>query len=166
MANNKNDKKDFSIVDLSAENVSEQLENAGKYGKDIIEMAKKNRAEKDKEKAARDFDELSQKAEYFNFRLCLMAKMYKDASKAADDARNKSLELFKRVESGELDAIEFEKEQVKLAKEFSKKLDDGREKRRDDENRLRNKFPNGNWWSWDNEFFNNISAAIRRMLEK
>lgn len=166
MANNKNDKKDFSIVDLSAENVSEQLENAGKYGKDIIEMAKKNREEKDKEKAARDFDELSQKAEYFNFRLCLMAKMYKDASKAADDARNKSLELFKRVESGELDAIEFEKEQVKLAKEFSKKLDDGREKRRDDENRLRNKFPNGNWWSWDNEFFNNISAAIRRMLEK
>ena len=162
----KNDKKEFSIVDLSAENVSEQLENAGKYGKDIIEMAKKNREEKDKEKAARDFDELSQKAEYFNFRLCLMAKMYKDASKAADDARNKSLDLFKRVESGELDAIEFEKEQVKLAKEFSKKLDEGREKRRDDETRLRNKFPSGNWWSWDNEFFNNISAAIRRMLEK
>jgi hypothetical protein len=162
----KETEKKFSIKDLTSENVIEQLENAGKYGKDIIEMAKKNREEKDKEKAAKDFDELSQKAEYFNFRLCLMAKMYKDASKACDKARNDSLELFKRVEAGELDAIGFENEQNKLAKEFTKNLDKSREERRDSETRLRNKFPSGNWWSWDNEFFNQISAAIRRMTEK
>lgn len=162
----KETKKDFSIKDLSAENVSEQLENAGKYSKEIVEMAKKNREEKEKEKAARDFDELSQKAEYFNFRLCLIAKMHKNASKAADDARNKSLDLFKRVEAGELDAIGFENEQKKLAKEFTKDLDAAREARRDDETRLRNKYPSGNWWSWDNEFFSSIVAAIRRMTEK
>jgi len=162
----KETKEKFSIKDLTSENVNEQLENAGKYGKDIIEMAKKNREEKDKEKAAKDFDELSQKAEYFNFRLCLMAKMYKDASKACDKARNESLELFKRVEAGELDAIGFENEQKKLAKEFTKDLDKSREERRDSETRLRNKFPSGNWWSWDNEFFNQVAAAIRRMTEK
>lgn len=162
----KETKKDFSIKDLNVENVEEQLENAGKYGKDIIEMAKKNREEKDKEKAAKDFDELSQKAEYFNYRLCLMAKMYKDASKACDEARNKSLELYNRVESGELDAIGFENEQKKLAKEFTKDLDASREKRRDSDTRLRNKFPSGNWWTWDNEFFSTVSAAIRRMTEK
>ena len=162
----KETKEKFSIKDLTSENVNEQLENAGKYGKDIIEMAKKNREEKDKEKAAKDFDELSQKAEYFNFRLCLMAKMYKDASKACDKARNDSLELFNRVEAGELDAIGFENEQKKLAKEFTKDLDKSREDRRDSETRLRNKFPSGNWWSWDNEFFNQIAAAIRRMTEK
>ena len=159
-------KKDFSIKDLSAENVSEQLENAGKYSKEIVEMAKKNREEKEKEKAARDFDELSQKAEYFNFRLCLIAKMHKNASKAADEARNKSLELFKKVEAGELDAIGFDNEQKKLAKEFTKNLDASVEARRDDETRLRNKYPSGNWWTWDNEFFNSIVAAIRRMTEK
>lgn len=164
MAEKKSDK--FSIKDLTSENVTEQLENAGKYGKDIIEMAKKNREEKDKEKAARDFDELSQKAEYFNFRLCLMAKMHKDASKACDEARNKSLELFKRVEAGELDAIGFENEQKKLAKELTKDIDAARETRRDSETRLRAKYPNGNWWSWDNEFFSTIAAAIRRMTEK
>ena len=162
----KETKKEFSIADLTAENVTEQLENAGKYSKDIIEMAKKSREEKDKEKAAKDFDELSQKAEYFNYRLCLMAKMYKDASKACDEARNKSLDLFKRVEAGELDAIGFENEQKKLAKEFTKDLDKGREDRRDSETRLRSKFPSGNWWTWDNEFFNTITAAIRRMTEK
>lgn len=162
----KETKSAFSIKDLTAENVNEQLENAGKYGKDIIEMAKKNREEKDKEKAAKDFDELSQKAEYFNYRLCLMAKMYKDASKACDEARNKSLELFNRVENGELDAIGFENEQKSLAKEFTKDIDKAREARRDSETRLRNKYPSGNWWSWDNEFFNNVTAAIRRMLEK
>lgn len=161
----KNDKT-VSIKDLTSENVSEQLENAGKYSKEIVEMAKKNREEKEKEKAARDFDELSQKAEYFNFRLCLIAKMHKQASKAADDARNKSLELFKKVEAGEIDAIGFEKEQAKLAKEFTKDLDASREARREDENRLRNKYPSGNWWSWDNEFFNGITAALRRLTEK
>ena len=162
----KETKKEFSIADLTAENVNEQLENAGKYSKDIIEMAKKNREEKDKEKAARDFDELSQKAEYFNYRLCLMAKMYKDASNACDEARNNSLDLFKRVEAGELDAIGFENEQKKLAKEFTKDIDSAREARRDSETRLRNKYPSGNWWSWDNEFFSQVAAAIRRMIEK
>lgn len=162
----KKEENTFSIKDLTAENVSEQLENAGKFSKEIVEMAKKNREDKEKEKAAQDFDELSQKSEYFNIRLVLMAKMYKDASKAADEARNSSLELFKRVEAGELDAIGFENEQKKLAKEFTKKIDAAREKRRDDETRLRNKYPNGNWWSWDNEYFNGITAAIRRMTEK
>ena len=163
MAEKKNEK--FSIKDLNAENVSEQLENAGKYGKDIIEMAKKNREEKDKERAARDFDELSQKAEYFNYRLCLMAKMFKTASKACDDIRNKSLELFKRVESGELDAIGFDNEQKKLAKEFTKDIDKIYADRKDDDTRLRNKYPSGNWWSWDNELFNTITDAMRRITQ-
>ena len=163
MAEKKND--NFSIKDLTVENVSEQLENAGKYSKEIVEMAKKNRKEKDAERAAQDFDELSQKAEYFNFRLVLMAKMFKTASKACDDIRNKSLDLFKRVENGELDSIGFDNEQKKLAKEFTKDIDSIYAKRKDDDTRLRNKYPSGNWWSWDNELFNTITDAMRRITQ-
>ena len=158
--------KTVSIKDINVENVSEQLDNAGKFGKDIIEMAKKSRQEKDKEKLAKDFDELSQKSSYFNLRLVLMAKMYNKASKACAEARDKSLALFERVEKGELDAIAFDNEQKKLAKELTKGIDEVRENLRTDEDRLRNKFPNGNWWCWDNDFFNSIRAAIRRLHEK
>lgn len=160
------DNKTVSIKDITVENVSEQLDNAGKFGKDIIEMAKKNREEKDKEKMARDFDELSQKSAYFNLRLVLMAKMYTKASKACANVRDKSLELFERVEKGELDAIGFDNEQKKLAKELTKDIDAVKENLRTDEERLRNKFPNGNWWCWDNDFFNSIRAAIRRLHDK
>ena len=158
--------KTVSIKDINVENVSEQLDNAGKFGKDIIEMAKKSRQEKDKEKLAKDFDELSQKSSYFNLRLVLMAKMYNKASKACAEARDKSLALFERVEKGELDAIAFDNEQKKLAKELTKGIDEVRENLRTDEDRLRNKFPNGNWWSWDNEFFNAVRTAIQRLHNK
>lgn len=161
----KEEEKVISIKDVTTENIDEQLENAGKFSKEIREMAKKNRDEKDAKKAAEEFDELSQKSEYFNLRLVLMAKMYKDAAKACEDARDGSLELFKRVEAGELDGIGFDNEQKKLGKELTKKIDAAQEKQRDSKTRLRNKFPSGNWWSWDNEFFNNVRAAIRRMTD-
>lgn len=157
--------KVVSIKDVNVDNVSEQLDNAGKFGKDIIEMAKKNREEKDKEKLARDFDELSQKSSYFNLRLVLMSKMYNKAAKACAEARDKSLELFDRVEKGELDAIGFYNEQKKLGNELTKDIDAVRESLRTDEERLRNKYPSGNWWTWDNEFFSKVRAAVRRMHE-
>ena len=166
MASKDNKEKTIGIADVTVENVSDQLENAGKFGKDIIEMAKKNRKEKDEKKLAEEFDELSQKSSYFNLRLALLAKMYKNASKAAAEARDKSLELFKKVESGELDAVGFDNEQKKLAKELTKNIDTTRESQRTDAERLRKQFPNGNWWTWDNEFFNGITAAIRRLTEK
>lgn len=165
MAKKQEENSPISIKDVTADNIDVQLENAGKFSKEIIEMAKKNRDEKDAKKAADEFDELSQKSGYFNLRLVMMAKMYKDAYKACEEARDGSLKLFERVEAGELDAIGFENEQKKLAKELTKKIDAIQEKQRDSKTRLRNKFPNGNWWSWDNEFFNNVRAAIRRMTE-
>lgn len=158
--------KAISIMDINEENVSEQLENTGKFSKEIVEAAKKNRKDKDAEKAAREFDELSQQAEYFNFRLVLMSKMYKKASKSIDNTRNKSLDLLKRVEAGELDALGFQKELDELAKEFTKDLDKGREERRDDETRLHNKYPSGNWWTWENKFFGAITSAMQRFMGK
>ena len=90
--------------------------------------------------------------------------MFKKAKEAADDVRNKSLDLLKQVEEGKLTATQYNNELEKLAKELTKEVDKAQEDNRNDRAELRKKFPCGDWWSWD-QFFSKITASIRRIAD-
>ena len=155
----------ISIADVNDENVKEQLQNANKFSKEVVEKAKKDKEDKEAERMAREFGEISDQATYFNLRMALDARTHKKIAAVYADTRDKSKKLLERVEKGELTALQFQKEQKEMVKEQIKAVDKLKDELREDRQELRTKFPSGNWWEWDS-CFNELSAAIRRINEQ
>ena len=165
MAKNNEKSGIISINDVNDENVKEALQNANTFKKEIVEKAKKDKEEKEAERMAREFNEISDQATYFNLRMALDARTHKKIAKVYADTRDESKKLLERVEKGELTAIQFQKEQKEMVKEQIKAVDKLKDELREDRDELRTKFPSGNWWEWDS-CFNELSAAIKRINEQ
>lgn len=157
----KETKKNVSFNDVNEENFSESLKNMNKYSEEIVKMAQENKEKDEKERQAREYARIADKAAYLNFRMVADAKYAKKTKEVYDDARAKSKELLDRVTKGELTANEYDEELTKMIDEQIKKVDAlGKELTKDREE-LRNAFPN-NWsYNWDNPF-NRLNRAIER----
>ena len=149
--------KKASIMDVNEENFSEMLKKENTFSKEIVEMAQQN---KEKERQAREYGEIADKAAYRNLRMVADAKYAKKTADIYKEAREESKKLLDRVSAGELTAIEYDKELDKTIDSLVKKVETLGKELRDDRAELRKKFPNHWSFNWDNPF-----ARLNRAIE-
>lgn len=152
MAEKTKEKKTVGLMDVNEDNFEQNIDNAGKFGEDVIALATENEEKDAKERKAREFSGIKNKAAYQKLRLvadCVYAKksmeIQKEAMKAVDA-------LFEKVAKGEMDAIDFDEAREKAIDDAIKKINDLGKKRRTNLEKLRNAYPNHWSYSWDNPF--------------
>ena len=148
----KDNKKTISLMDVSEDNFSESVKNVNKFGEDIVKLATEKEEEKEKERKAREYSEIKNKAVYLNLSLVARAKYSKKTSEITAAARNESKALLERVTKGELTALQYNKELEEIIDKQVKEVEKAGKELRADLEELRNAFPN-NWsYNWDNPF--------------
>lgn len=149
---NKNEKKTVSLMDVTEDNFSESLKSVNQFGEDIVKMATEKEEEKEKERKAREYSEIKNKAVYLNLSLVARAKYSKKTNEIIAAARNESKALLERVTKGELTALQYDKELGEIIDKQVKEVEKAGKELRSDLEELRNAFPNHWSYNWDNPF--------------
>lgn len=149
---NKNEKKTVSLMDVTEDNFSESLKSVNQFGEDIVKMATEKEEEKEKERKAREYSEIKNKAVYLNLSLVARAKYSKKTNEIIAAARNESKALLERVTKGELTALQYDKELEEIIDKQVKEVEKAGKELRSDLEELRKAFPNHWSYSWDNPF--------------
>ena len=143
-------KNTFSSV--NDENILDQIKNANKYSAEIVKKADEMKDEKEKERRARELNDIRDKATYINLKSVLRSRLVNKHKRATDAARVASLDLVNKVTAGELTAVEYDKAVNEAISESNKKIDEARKEYDEGCRELKNQFP-GSWsWDWDNPF--------------
>ena len=149
---NKNEKKTVSLMDVTEDNFSESLKSVNQFGEDIVKMATEKEEEKEKERKAREYSEIKNKAVYLNLSLVARAKYSKKTNEIIAAARNESKALMERVTKGELTALQYDKELGEIIDKQVKEVEKAGKELRSDLEELRKAFPNHWSYNWDNPF--------------
>lgn len=161
MAEKKNETKGFASV--TEESIDEQIQNANKYSKDIVALADDIRDEKEKKRRAEELNSIRDRATYYNLKCVLVSRLINQQKKATDAARVKSLELLEQVVTGKLTKTQYEAEVDKSIEEANKLVEEAIKKYNTSWAELKGKFPEGNWYEWDNPFkrIKTVQSQIR-----
>ena len=162
MAEKKNETKGFASV--TEESIDEQIQNANKYSKDVVALADSIKDEKEKKRRAEELNSIRDRATYYNLKCVLVSRLINQQKKATDAARKKSLELLDEVVAGKLTKTQYETEVDKSIEEANKAVEAAIKAYDTSLKELRGKFPEGNWYEWDNPFrrIKNVSNEVRR----
>lgn len=155
----KENKKPINLMDVNEDNFEENIDNAGKFGEDVIALATENEEKDKKERKAHEFNSIKNKAAYQKMRVvadCVYAKKAMEAQKKAMKAID---ELFEQVRSGKMDAVDFDAAREKAIDDAIKEVNELGKKRRTNLEKLRNQYPNHWSYSWDNPF-SRLNRAI------
>jgi polyribonucleotide nucleotidyltransferase len=157
-------KETKGFAGVTEESIDEQIQNANKYSKDIVAMADDLRDEKEKKRRAEELNSIRDRATYYNLKCVLVSRLINKQKKATDTARKKSLELLDEVVAGKLTRTQYEAEIDKSIEEANKTVDAALKEYDTSLKELRGKFPEGNWYEWDNPFrrIKNVSSEMRR----
>lgn len=148
----KDNKKTITLMDVSEDNFSESVKQVNKFSDDIVKMATEKEEEKEKERKAREYSEIKNKAVYLNLSLVARAKYSKKTNDILAAARNESKALLERVTKGELTALQYDKELTEIIDKQVKEVEKVGKELRADLEELRNAFPNHWSYNWDNPF--------------
>lgn len=148
----KEDAKKISLMDVTEENFSEAVENAGRFGDDIVAAAAEKEEKDNKERKIREYNAIKDKAVYLNLSLVARAKYSKKTNDILAAARNQSKALLERVTKGELSAVEYDEELKKIIDDQVKEVEKAGKELRKDLEKLRNAYPNHWSYNWDNPF--------------
>lgn len=161
MAKEKEEKK--GIANVTEESIDEQIQNANKYSKDIVELADNIKDEQEKKRRAEELNSIRDRATYYNLKCVLVSRLINQQKKATDAARVKSLELLNNVVAGKLTKTQYEAEVDKSIEEANKAVEEAIKKYDTSLKELRNQFPDGNWYEWDNPFkrIKTVQSQIR-----
>ncbi len=159
----KETKETKGFANVTEESIDEQIQNANKYGTDIVALADSIKDENEKKRRAEELNSIRDRATYYNLKLVLISRLTNRQKKATDTARKKSLEILNEVVSGKLTKTQYEAEIDKSIEEANKTVEAALKEYDVSLKELRNKFPEGNWYEWDNPFrrIKNVSNAIR-----
>lgn len=157
-------KETKGFAGVTEESIDEQIQNANKYSKDIVAMADDLRDEKEKKRRAEELNSIRDRATYYNLKCVLVSRLINKQKKATDTARKKSLELLDEVVAGKLTKTQYEAEIDKSIEEANKTVEAALKEYDTSLKELRGKFPEGNWYEWDNPFrrIKNVSNEMRR----
>ena len=157
-------KETKGFAGVTEESIDEQIQNANKYSKDIVAMADDLRDEKEKKRRAEELNSIRDRATYYNLKCVLVSRLINKQKKATDTARKKSLELLDEVVAGKLTKTQYEAEIDKSIEEANKTVEAALKEYDTSLKELRGKFPEGNWYEWDNPFrrIKNVSSEMRR----
>lgn len=148
----KENKKTIGLLDVNEDNFEQSLDNVGKFGQDVIDLATEKAEKEEKERKAREFNSIKDKAAYQKLRLVADCQYSKKAMEIQKEAMKAVDALFERVAKGEMDAVDFDEAREKAIDESIKKVNELGKKRRTNLEKLRNGYP-GHWsYSWDNPF--------------
>lgn len=161
MARENKENKGFATV--TEESIDEQIQNANKYSKDIVELADNIKDEKEKKRRAEELNSIRDRATYYNLKCVLVSRLINQQKKATDSARVKSQELLNDVVAGKLTKTQYEAEVDKSIEEANKAVEEAIKKYDTSLKELRGKFPEGNWYEWDNPFkrIKTVQSQIR-----
>lgn len=148
----KEDKKTVGLLNVNEDNYEESLDDAGKFGEDVIALATENEEKENKERKAREFNSIKNKAAYRKMRIVGDCQYAKKSMEIQKDAMHKIDDLFEQVAQGKMDAVTFDEECDKVVDEAVKKVNELGKKRRSNLEKLRNAYPNHWSYSWDNPF--------------
>lgn len=160
MAKEKETRKTIGLMDVNEDNFEQSLDNAGKFGEDVIALATENAEKEEKERKAREFNSIKNKAAYQKMRIVGDCQYAKKSMEIQKECMHKVDELFEKVAKGEIDAVDFDKAREEAIDEAVKKINELGKKRRTNLEKLRNAYPNHWSYSWDNPF-----ARLNRAIE-
>lgn len=154
MAKDKKEEKGglLSLANVTDENVGDQIKNANKFSKDLVEEATAKAEEKERERQIREFNEISQKATYINIKAVLRTRRDRAAEKATSGLRKKSLELLQEVKDGKLTAKDYDEALNKAVEDANKSVEEANKEFSNLNAELRNKFESSWRWDWDDPY--------------
>ena len=157
-------KETKGFAGVTEESIDEQIQNANKYSKDVVALADSIKDEKEKKRRAEELNSIRDRATYYNLKCVLVSRLINKQKKATDTARKKSLELLDEVVAGKLTKTQYEAEIDKSIEEANKTVEAALKEYDTSLKELRGKFPEGNWYEWDNPFrrIKNVSSEMRR----
>lgn len=157
-------KETKGFADVTEESIDEQIQNANKYSKDVVALADSIKDEQEKKRRAEELNSIRDRATYYNLKCVLVSRLINKQKKATVTARKKSLELLDEVVAGKLTKTQYEAEIDKSIEEANKTVEAALKEYDTSLKELRGKFPEGNWYEWDNPFrrIKNVSNEIRR----
>lgn len=144
--------KEGLMKSVTDENILEQIKNANKYSEEIVKLADNIKDEKEKERMARELNEIRDKASYINLKSVLRSRLVNKHKRATDAARVASLDLLQKVTGGEMTAVEYDKAVEEAIVESNKKIDEARKEYDEGVKELKNQFPASWCWDWDDPF--------------
>lgn len=156
----KNEKKN-GMMEVTDESVMDQIKNANKFSEDIVKTADEIKDKEERERRARELNEIRDRATYYNLKSVLQTRLINKHKRATDAFREKTRDLLSDVISGKLTATEYTEAIAKAVSETNSVISEGQKDYNTGIQELRNKFPNGNWYEWDN-YFNNLSKPCFR----
>ena len=157
-------KETKGFAGVTEESIDEQIQNANKYSKDVVALADSIKDEQEKKRRAEELNSIRDRATYYNLKCVLVSRLINKQKKATDTARKKSLELLDEVVAGKLTKTQYEAEIDKSIEEANKTVEAALKEYDTSLKELRGKFPEGNWYEWDNRFrrVKNVSSEMRR----
>lgn len=157
-------KETKGFAGVTEESIDEQIQNANKYSKDVVALADSIKDEQEKKRRAEELNSIRDRATYYNLKCVLVSRLINKQKKATDTARKKSLELLDEVVAGKLTKTQYEAEIDKSIEEANKTVEAALKEYDTSLKELRGKFPEGNWYEWDNPFrrIKNVSSEMRR----
>lgn len=140
------------LESVNEENILDQIKNANKFSEEIVKLADQQKDEKEKERMARELNEIRDKATYVNLKSVLRSQLTNRHKRATDAARKATWDILQKVVSGEMTAVEYDKAIEDAIVESNKKIDEARKSYDEGCRELKSKFP-GSWcWDWDDPF--------------
>lgn len=148
----KKEKEVKKLNDVTEESIDEQIQNANKYGKEIVALADSIKDEKEKKRRAEELNSIRDRATYYNLKCVLVSRLINRQKKATDAARVESLKLLNEVVDGKLTQAQYEEAIDKSVEEANKTIENAIKEYDASLKELRNKFPEGRWYDWENPF--------------
>lgn len=148
----KDEKTGLSLLNATTESVEEQIKNANKFSKEILSLADEMKDKEEKEKKARELNQIRDKATFINLLTLLKSRFADKQDKAISKLLKKSKELLESVVNGLMTPNEYETALEEQIQACNKEIQDRRTEYNKNVGELRNQFPNGDWWAWTSPF--------------
>lgn len=140
------------LATANEDNIHEQLKNAQKMTQEVLELAEKKDKEAKLNMKAEELNRISNKATYINLLSVLRTRFIRAKEKAISALREDTRKHLNDLKSGVLTPNEYEKAIDESVKEQMKKLEKANEEYKDGLKELRNEFPSGRWYEWEDPF--------------
>lgn len=141
-----------ALANITEENVIDQIKNANKYSKEIVKLADEQADKEQKERMARELNQVRDKATYINLKSVLKTRLIRAQEKAVSEMRKKSKELLDKITSGDITANDYDNEMDKELKRANDSIEKANEEFENNLKELKNQFPSSWSYEWDNPF--------------
>lgn len=149
MAKDSKNAANAANVEVTSENVVEQIKAGNKFEVDVADEAVAKIAKDKKDRQVKELVEAINKAD-FDEKACLLGLRKNRALETPTKARLKALdEAIKKLKDGKVTPVEYDKERDRIKEEHRKAVNKINEEYDEYNRELRNAYPNYWCWRWE-----------------